>query len=253
LTRTSPAPHTHSMPIDRAKLARAAQSDPSVVAALRVIKRRVSAGQGVGGPQANRSSGGRRDVGRPLSPLNSNPCRFTTGMESIESDYQYMCRTGAGAAVTEGFPATYRRFSGADGGAGQPAGDSATDSFRELMALPSLTARERRLANRVPGKQYAPNGRAVYPWDANGGMARPDNIAVLDGYRYTRNGNPVDGCSAEWSARREVAANRGVRVSELPEHLSASWKAFQLSDTCVPTTNAARRNYPISARTISTS
>jgi hypothetical protein len=221
---------------------RRATQDDATLGALKDLRRRVRQMQREGAASAPA-------LPTPLSPLNSNPARFIEG-EKIESDYQSMCRSGSGAAITAAYPATHRRFT-TDGPKRPTFADS--DTFRELMAMPSLTQRERRLANRVPGKQYAPNGRAVYPWDANGGLTRPDNIALLDGYRYERGGNPVEGCSAQWSARREAAANKGVTLAVLSQTaefagMGYSDRGVQITTPQVPRTNAARRNYPISAR-----
>jgi hypothetical protein len=92
----------------------------------------------------------------------------------------------------------------------------------------------------------------VYPWDANGGTERPDHIAVLDGLRYVKSGNPVLGCEAQWSARREMAAKMGVSAEQLMSQSAEFEKpedyGEQIWTPQVPKTNAARTNYAISSR-----
>lgn len=232
-------------------------NDDAMVGALKDIRRRVRAikrQSAASGGAASRSSSAQGSVPVPMSPLHTNPIRFIEG-EKIESDYQHMCRTGQAAneGVVQHRLSKDGLFLKVERGPRVEAGEShenESKTFRALMELPSLTQRERRLANRIPGKASDANGRSVYPWDANGGLHRKDNIAVLDGYRYVRTG-PVDGCGAVWSARRELAANMGVSMDELeqiPEYAQHTERGLQISTPQVPRTNAARRNYPISAR-----
>lgn len=249
----------------RAELVASAMSDEAVVDAMRQIKRRVQkikreSGQGstpspaAGAPAHGRRSSGTpspEDSDRPLSPLNTNPCRFTE-QKSFESDYAYMCRTGQVAQDgvvqhrlnKEGFFAAVQLGE-------VPSGDGPSATFRAVMELPSLTRRERAIANRVPGKKFV-DGRSVYPWDANGGTERPDHIAVLDGLRYVKSGNPVLGCEAQWSARRELAAKMGTSAEQLMSQTAELEKpedyGEQIWTPQVPKTNAARTNYAISSR-----
>ena len=226
--------------------------DDAVVDAMRQIKRRV---QKIKRSRASPSPspGAAAAAERPLSPLNTNPCRFTSGQSPLESDYQYMCRTGQAAQdgvvqhrlSKDGFFAPVNFVQEDD-----TAGDSKT--FRAVMELPTLTRRERAIANRVPGKKFV-EGRSVYPWDANGGVERPDHIAVLDGLKYVRSGNPVLGAEAKWSARREVAGRMGVSKEQLAQQLAEEFEdpwdpGEPLSTPQVPKTNAARTNYAISSR-----
>ena len=238
--------------------------DEAVVDAMRQIKRRVQTIQKEG-RRRTPSPSASPSAERPLSPLNTNPCRFTE-QKSFESDYQYMCRTGQAAndgvvqhrLSKDGFFQAVRKrdpFASASSSSGTgPHADMepSSDTFRAVMELPSLTRRERAIANRVPGKKFV-EGRSVYPWDANGGVDRPDHIAVLDGLRYVRTGNPVLGSEAQWSARREMAAKMGVSAEQLAELSGAEFEkpedpGLQIWTPQVPKTNAARTNYAISSR-----
>jgi hypothetical protein len=227
-------------------------SEEAVVDAMRKIKRRVKRIQRERRTPSPSVAAVAAAEPRPLSPLNTNPCRFTE-QKSFESDYQYMCRTGQAAQdgvvqhrlSKDGFFAAVNLVPEED-----TAGSSET--FRAVMELPSLTRRERAIANRVPGKKFV-NGRSVYPWDANGGIERPDHIAVLDGLRYVKTGNPVLGSEAKWSARREMAAKMGVSPEQLADLSGSEFEkpedhGLQIWTPQLPKTNAARTNYAISSR-----
>jgi hypothetical protein len=171
------------------------------------------------------------------------------------TDYQHMC-TGI-EAVTSDFVDTYRKMGDKEHWKPPPMATArimsmpieGSASFRKRMANPSLTARERALANNVPGKTRLANGTAKYPWDANSDR---DNIALCKGYKWVRN---VHGSEAIWSARKEAAAHMGVSsasLDSLPEYgsevMDDGHGGFQLSTPQVPKTNAGRSNYAISAR-----
>ena len=233
--------------------------DDAVVDAMRQIKRRVQKIQKEKRRRTPSPSAAAADPA-PLSPLNTNPCRFTE-QKSFESDYQYMCRTGQAAQdgivqhrlSKDGFfEAKNNRDSLAAGTRPVAETEQGSATFRAVLELPSLTRRERAIANRVPGKKFV-QGRSVYPWDANGGVDRPDHIAVLDGLRYVKTGNPVLGSGAQWSARREMAAKMGVSAEQLADLSGAEFEkpedpGLQIWTPQVPKTNAARTNYAISSR-----
>lgn len=239
-------------------------SDEAVVDAMRQIKRRVQKIQKEKQRRTPTPDASQAEP-RPLSPLNTNPCRFTE-QKSFESDYQNMCRTGQAAQdgvvqhrlSKDGFfEAVNKRgppavASSSSGTVMLSDTEKCSQTFRAVLDIPSLTRRERAIANRVPGKKFV-NGRSVYPWDANGGVERPDHIAVLDGLRYFKTGNPVLGSEAQWSARREMAAKMGVSPEQLADLSGAEFEkpedaGLQIWTPQVPKTNAARTNYAISSR-----